>query len=100
MAVDEPSKKCGHPLSSNNLPSSTPVWTDNKGKNRTMFSVFIFAIIVTVPYGTLNMHLKFEMPQKDKIKALSMQTLYVYIYIYISCIYIYIYIDMAIYYTY
>lgn len=72
-----------------------PVWTDNKGKNRTIFFLF-FDILVTVPLGTLNMHLKFEMPQKYKIKALSMQIVYVCMYIYIDnvCIHTYIYIDL------
>lgn len=46
------------------------------------FFFYFFDILVTVPLGTLNMHLKFEMPQKYKIKALSMQIVYVCMYIY------------------
>lgn len=44
------------------------------------------------------MHLKFEMPQKYKIKALSMQIVYVCMYRSIMCVYTYIhtyiYIDL------
>lgn len=75
LAVDEPSKKRGRPLSLNNLPLSHPRLDRQQGQeqNNCVF-YFLFAITVTVPFGTLNMHLKFKMPQMDTIKALSMHT--------------------------
>lgn len=89
LAVEEPPKEPGHRSSFAEV--RTPLSAQTTRARTEQFFLF-FDILVTVPLGTFNMHLKFEMPQKYKIKALSMQIVYVCMYRSIMCVYTYIHI--------
>lgn len=90
LAVDAPPKQSGAtnqalrnwaPLPQLLTKYAPPCLDRQQGREQNNFLFYFFDILVTVPRGTLNMHLKFEMPYKYKISTKYADCICIYFYL-------------------